>query len=542
MDTPTGLAPDERSETAARLGFHSLRSEVSTTLTVSGTLPSWLSGSLVRNGPGAFELGGATVDHWFDGLAMVRRFAFEDGRVRYRNRFLRSDTYWRARAGRFDGGFATGTSTLRDRLVGVLLGSGYDNANVTVERVGDRYLALTETPERVEIDPRTLATIGPARYEGSAPSGQVSCAHVRRDPATDAVVGLDTAFGRSNTYHVYESHAPDDRRHVSTVPVDRPAYMHSFALTPSYVVLTEFPFTLDPTTFLSPGRIDGFVDAYDWQPGRGTRFTVVDRASGEVLARPTTDAFFGFHHVNAYETGLDGASGDATGRDRAGVGDGDGRTTGGDVVIHLETVPDAESIGALGLDRLRAGAVDAVSGRIERFRLSDPAAGVVRIDREMVYDDGTALPTAARSRWLRPHRYVYAQSTGQPVTDWPRGILKLDVETGDVREFDEEDYRAAGRDGDGPAGGRDVAAAGGGAVYFGEPIFVPRPGSEAGDDDASAGGDREDDGVLVSVALDVAAGRSVLVVIDATTMSELARAPLPHALPFGFHGRWFPEL
>jgi carotenoid cleavage dioxygenase-like enzyme len=34
----------------------------------------------------------------------------------------------------------------------------------------------------------------------------------------------------------------------------------------------------------------------------------------------------------------------------------------------------------------------------------------------------------------------------------------------------------------------------------------------------------------------------MLLVFDAETLTELARAPLPHAVPFGFHGRYFPEL
>ena len=33
----------------------------------------------------------------------------------------------------------------------------------------------------------------------------------------------------------------------------------------------------------------------------------------------------------------------------------------------------------------------------------------------------------------------------------------------------------------------------------------------------------------------------MLLVFDAETLTELARAPLPHAVPFGFHGRYFPE-
>ena len=59
------------------LGFHTLRAERTETVAAEGTLPEWLTGTLLRNGPGAFETGATTVDHWFDGLAMVHRFAFD---------------------------------------------------------------------------------------------------------------------------------------------------------------------------------------------------------------------------------------------------------------------------------------------------------------------------------------------------------------------------------------------------------------------------------------------------------------------------------
>ena len=44
--------------------------------------------------------------------------------------------------------------------------------------------------------------------------------------------------------------------------------------------------------------------------------------------------------------------------------------------------------------------------------------------------------------------------------------------------------------------------------------------------------------MLLSVVLDAAAGRSFLVVLDAHTLEELARAEAPHHIPFGFHGQF----
>jgi beta-carotene 15,15'-monooxygenase len=268
--------------------------------------------------------------------------------------------------------------------------------------------------------------------------------------------------------------------------------MHSFALTPRYVVLTEFPFRLDPRRFLKPGRQAPFIEQFEWEPERGTRVVVMDRTSGAVVAEPVTDAVFGFHHVNAYE-----------------------RAGGTELVFDLETVPDATTIDSLYLDQLRAGEMGAIVGRIERFTLDLSAAGEPTrygtsdpsVSREMLYADGSALPRVSPARWCRPHRYVYAMGMDTPVTEWAREVLKLDTETGVVETFDD------------------------GGDYFGEPVFVPNP------DGAS-----EDDGVVLTVALDADEDRSRLLVLDGETFTERARVTLPHAAPFDFHGRYFPEL
>ncbi|QAU12288.1 carotenoid oxygenase family protein [Halorubrum sp. BOL3-1] len=487
-------------------GFHSLREETAVSLPVTGDLPDWLRGSLIRNGPGAFSFpDGSGVDHWFDGLAMLYRFTFDPGgggrsgsggrsggdAVHYRNRFLRTDAYEAARTGEFEGGFATGETTLRSRLAGFLT-APYDNANIVAERVGDRYVALTESPRGVEFDPNTLATTGHVDREGDAPSGQLSCAHFKRDPATGALLTVDTAFGRTSRYHVTAWTPGGGRRHVATVSTEKPAYMHSFALTPRYVVLTEFPLRLDPSRFLKPGRQPAFIEQFEWEPDRGTRIVVVDRTTGAVVAEPVTDAVFGFHHVNAFE-----------------------RDGGTEIVFDLETVPDATTIDSLYLENVRAGEMGAIVGRIDRFTVdlgSSVGAGRyggadATVSRETVFDGGTALPTSSPARWCRRHRYVYAMGMDTPVTEWARRVVKVDAETGTARAFDD------------------------GGDYFGEPLFVPRPE-----------GDAEDEGVVVTVALDADDGRSRLLVLDGETLAERARATLPHAAPFDFHGRYFPEL
>ena len=70
-------------------GFDSLDDETRIEgLPVQGQLPAWLTGSLIRTGPAKWEVGGRSMNHWFDGLAMLHRFSFADGAVSYANRFL----------------------------------------------------------------------------------------------------------------------------------------------------------------------------------------------------------------------------------------------------------------------------------------------------------------------------------------------------------------------------------------------------------------------------------------------------------------------
>jgi carotenoid cleavage dioxygenase-like enzyme len=61
--------------------------------------------------------------------------------------------------------------------------------------------------------------------------------------------------------------------------------------------------------------------------------------------------------------------------------------------------------------------------------------------------------------------------------------------------------------------------------YPGEPVFVANPDART-----------EDDGVLLSVVLDAQNKQSYLLVLNAMTFEEMAKASLPHTILFGYHG------
>jgi beta-carotene 15,15'-monooxygenase len=477
----------------SELGFHSLRTETKERVSVEGSLPDWLTGSLIRNGPGTFNFpDGNAVDHWFDGLAMLSRFSFipDDQQILFQNRFLQTDSFKSARRGDFDGGFATGQTTLRARLK-TFFSEPYDNTNIITERIGNSFYALTESPRSVEFDPRTLEMKGHFEYDGEVPTGQLHCAHYKRDPATGSLIAVDTEFGRTSKYHIYAIESPQDRSHIASVETEKPAYMHSFGLTPQYVILTEFPLRLNPLQFLRPGTQEAFIQQFDWEPTRGTVVHLVDRTTGTVKASPVLEPLFGFHHVNAYES-----------------------NNGQTVVFDIETVPDDSSIESLYLENLRAGQLGSLAGKLRRVTIelapeteSRYGPEAPKTTTEVIYDDGTALPTVSPAQWNRKHRYIYAMSLDEPITEWATAVMKHDIEQDTTAEF---------------AGVCD---------YFTEPIFVPSPEAE-----------HQDSGVVIVVGLDVSTEHSHLVVLDGSSFTLRAHSQLPVALPFDFHGRYFPNI
>ena len=131
-ETPAQISP--------RHGFDSLSEETHIEgLPVTGAMPPWLQGSLLRTGPAKWEVGDRTMKHWFDGLAMLHRFSLEDGRVSYANRFLETKAYRAARdTGRITySEFATDPCrSLYQRVTAMFSPKLTDNANVNLVSSG----------------------------------------------------------------------------------------------------------------------------------------------------------------------------------------------------------------------------------------------------------------------------------------------------------------------------------------------------------------------------------------------------------------------
>jgi beta,beta-carotene 9',10'-dioxygenase len=474
MVWPMTTAISQSRTTDIELGFTSMEEETAVdSLPLTGELPPWLGGALVRVTPAKLEVGDRRLGHWFDGLAMLNRFGFADGRVSYKSRFLRSGAYQEAERGRVRPGFGTDPCrSIFKRVQAIFSPEATDNPNVNLARIGERYIAMTETPMPVEFDPETLATLGYLDYTDGM-RAHVTTAHPHHDPDRDELVNYVARFSRMSEYVLYGLPAGGtERRVIARLPVQRPAYMHSFGMSERHLILAECPLRVNPLRLALSGK--PFIQNYRWDAAEGTKFQVIDRETGALRGTYETDAFFCFHHVNAFERG-------------------------DELVVDLVAYDDASIIDALYLDErgprgsippaeLRRYTIDLERGGVRSEALAEGSVELPRIDY--------------RRRSGRDYRYAYFAGWDG---DWLDRLVKVDV----------------------GAGSRSLWSAPG--SYPGEPVFVREPGAEA-----------EDAGVVLSVVLDAAAGRSFLLVLDAQTFEERARAEAPHHIPFGFHGQHLP--
>ena len=212
-----------------RLGFQSQEEETAVErLPVQGDVPPWLTGSLMRVTPAKLESGDKRVGHWFDGLAALNRFGFADGKVSYRSRFLDTKAYRAARAG--DGpGTGFGTDPCRSifkRVQSVFSPDFTDNANVNLVRIGERYIAMTETPLPIEFDAETLATIGPLNFTDGG-GGQVTTAHPHHDPGRNELVNYSARFSRKSEYRFWGLPAGSDCAPADRLAARRGAGVHA---------------------------------------------------------------------------------------------------------------------------------------------------------------------------------------------------------------------------------------------------------------------------------------------------------------------------
>ena len=357
-------------------------------LAVTGALPAGLSGAYLRNGPNpAFAPLGAY--HLFDGDGMVHAVEIQDGRARYRNRWIQSKGLEvERRAGHaIFGGLSDFRMPPEDVMAEV--GPLKNTANTHVWRHAGRIFALMEAGRPTEISPE-LETLGEYTFDDLL-QGPMT-AHPKTDPETGELL----FFGYSPFPPFVRLHVADAAgRLVTSVPVDLPAavMMHDFAVSRDRVVFFDLPAVFDVQALIAGGA------GIRWEPSNGARIGVLGRADLNAPVRWfDMDPFWMFHVLNAHD-------------------DGDAVVVEGCRAPRLNVAFGDEELGEPVRPMLHRWRIDLAAGRVTEEALDDRAGDFPRLN-----DDHAGLPA----------RYGYVanpRSWGETKVAF-EGVVKHDLVAG----------------------------------------------------------------------------------------------------------------
>jgi carotenoid cleavage dioxygenase len=263
-------------------------------LPVLGRIPEGLRGTLYRNGPNPqFAPRDPRAHHWFAGDGMVHALRIRDGRVAYRNRWVRTPR-WQAERAAGEALFAGfGGPGSDPRTAG--LDSGV--ANTSVVWHGQQLLALEEAHLPFALDPATLESLG-YRDFGGLP-GRFT-AHPKRDPATGELLffayGLGAPLGPGMAYGTLDADGRLTRCDLFEAPYA--AMVHDFVATARHVLFPVLPLTASLARAMAGGP------PFAFEPGRPSRLGVLRRdAPIGTMRWFEGDPCYVFHVLNAWEDG-----------------------------------------------------------------------------------------------------------------------------------------------------------------------------------------------------------------------------------------------
>jgi carotenoid cleavage dioxygenase len=265
-------------------------------LIIEGELPADLQGVYFRNGPDPlYPPRPGDEYHWFHGDGMIQRFEFSGGRVSWKNRWVRTEKYELERAAGRSLFGVLGNPMKGDPSVA---GEHYNTANTHVVWHGNRLMALMEGTIAVELEPKTLATIGNFNYGGRI-NGPIT-AHPKFDHASGEMVFFGNQAKGPFSEFLRMNVADRDGNLVKDEMIEAPfpSFAHDFFVTEKYVVFPVYPLVFNLERAIASGI------PMAWEPERGAHFGVMPRdGTAADVTWHSMDPRWSFHMVNAWDEG-----------------------------------------------------------------------------------------------------------------------------------------------------------------------------------------------------------------------------------------------
>ncbi|CAH1405986.1 unnamed protein product [Nezara viridula] len=450
---------------------------------VDGIIPEWLNGSYIRAGPAIFDgVKGFTVNHWCDGFAVVYKFEIQKGKVTFSKKAVASDAYKKFKEVGKPVYTELGTKAHTDT-----------SKNIFQKIVSNMVNAASLLKVNLLCSHVIIDEDGTAYTAGASFANGFKCQIIKipKPPKPAEVPGLE--YTKGYTLATLDNKIPKFS-----------GYHHSFGISKRWIIYIEQPLFMNNMKMMTAyfrGRT--LLDCMEWIPREKNRFFLIDKISGGIkpIIYESQSAFFFLHICNAYEDN-------------------------GELIIDLIAHDSPEILTKLHLKYLRnadfslkdkASArryilplVDNLEDLPEKENLikRDKRVSAMRIKDKIIVNGAILtepnfnLPNINPAFSCKKYQYFYA--TGLfGLSVYRASIVKVNVDTGEVLTWKENDDAIPG-----------------------EPVFISNPKCQD-----------EDGGVLLTGVTDLREGRKdFLIIIDAKTMVEVARAEVDAHVPHLFHG------
>ena len=262
---------------------------------IEGEVPKDLYGSFYRNGPNQ-QFAPRGDYHLFAGDGMTHAFHIENGKVGYRNRWIRTAKFkLEQEHGKAmidpmnpfnsEKGFEEFVFTDKDGL-----------ANTACVWHGGKFLVMEEGHPPFEVDPVTLESLGSFNYGGELHTAMT--AHPKLDPVTGEMVFF--AYMASGPFQpdvaLHKVDASGKLTESHTIQTPYPAMVHDFVVTQNYILFPIFPLT---------GTLERAMEGknpFAWEPDLGASVGILPRNGTPADIRwVECDPFFVFHFMNGYD-------------------------------------------------------------------------------------------------------------------------------------------------------------------------------------------------------------------------------------------------
>ena len=444
---------------------------------LEGEVPSNLRGTFFRNGPGRQKIGGQPYGHWFDGDGMLCAFTFNEGKVHFKNAYVRTPKYIEETAAQkiLYRGFGT---QLPGGMRANFLRLPANPANTNSIYHGGKLLALNEGGRPWELKAESLETVGEYDYDGKLTKGQVFSAHGKVHPKTGDLINFGAGMsgigwkGMKACLNIYRINPAGTMTVKGQLPLDTFPFCHDFAITERYSL-----FFINSIVFGGMGSVilgkNSISDQVRFDANVPMKVIVIDLETLTEVKRFETGPGAIIHFGNAFESGdeiiVDGmfASDFEANKTLGNVFDPNGRFNGGTYNRYT---------------------LNMVTGQFDTVQISE-------------YE--SEFPTFNLAKAGQKHEACYtACSIDNGANSFFNGFQKV--------SFDGDTTLVTLPPGH----------------YGSEPLFAPATDAR-----------KEDDGYLLEVVYDAYAHRSELQVYRADDVTDQVCAlKLKHHLPHQFHG------